>query len=182
MRGYYILSAMSIAIILVARRLVSKRHHCEKITTLFWFMLVFMCAIRWQIAGEINQAVQIFWLIALVLGGGVLVADSSSAKTYYYLKDFQVQNDEHRLALEREMRLFAETHLPKEAALKMDYRLIIMEKMSARQEKACLQVINDYINEHDCSDNKDWRWMILFAATLQLMAVLAMLAYHLFFG
>lgn len=181
MTSYYVMSLMSVAIILVAVRLVSKRHHCEKMTTLFWFMLVFMCAIDWQIVGEINRQVQIFWTVALVLGGGALVLDASSAKTYYYLKDFQVRSDEHRLALEREVRLFAET-LPSGANITIDYRLITMEKVSAREAKACLQLINNYINQHDCSDIKDWRMMILLAAALQLIAVVGMTLYHLLNG
>ncbi len=182
MAGYYVLSLMSIAIILVAVRLVSKKHHCEKVTTLGWFMLVFMCAIDWQFTGEINRQVQIFWTVALLIGGGLMVIDASSEKTYYYLKDFQVRSDEHRLALERQLRLFAEEHLPPEASVKMDYRLITMEKVPAREAKACLEVINHYINANDCSDTKDWRLMILFAATLQLVAVIGMMLYHLFAG
>ena len=93
-----------------------------------------------------------------------------------------MRSDEHRLALERRLRIFAEEELPPEASVKMDYRLITMEKVSAREAKACLQVINQYINTNDCSDTKDWRLMILFAATLQLLAVIGMMLYHLLAG
>lgn len=182
MIGYYVMTLLSVAIILVALRLVSKRHRCEKVTNLALFMLAFMCAIDWQVIGDMDHQVKVFWTIALIIAGGVLVYDASSPKTYYYLKDFQVRSDEHRLALERALRSFAETELPPGASVHMDYRLITMENVPPQQTKACLKLINDYIDEHDCSDIKDWRMMILIAATLQLIAVLAMLIYHLFNG
>lgn len=182
MTGYYVMTAFSIAIIGVSLRLVSKKHRCEKVTDLALFMLAFMCAIDWQVAGDMTHQVKVFWIIALIIAGGVLVYDASSPKTYYYLKDFQVRSDEHRLALERAIRLFAETELAPGASVMMDHRLITMEHVPPQQAKACLKLINDYIDEHDCSDIKDWRMMILIAATLQLIAVLGMMAYHLFNG
>lgn len=182
MVGYYCLALMSVLIILLSIRLVSKRHHCEKFTTLFLFMLAFMCMIDLQIIGEITQQVRIFWGIAIVLGGGALVYDASSSKTYYYLKDFQVQDDRHRERLENLIRDFRLKQLPLDAVLKIDYRLLVMEKVPPDAEKACLKLINDYINNNDCSDIKDWRFMILFASTLQLIAVVVLVGLKIWQG
>lgn len=162
----------------LALRLVSKKHHCEKLSFLLYGFLFFMCVIDLQALPFDRQAVELFWWCALGLGGVLMVYFTTSKKTRYYIKDLDLTQEEHLGALEELVRRYARENL-KTFAVEFKYRSLVFDQVQEDQQKELVRLIDEYISTNDCTNSKDWRFMIIFAISVQLIFMVIMLIYKL---
>lgn len=167
-------------ILVFALRLVSKKHHCEKLSFLLYLLLFFLCAADLQMQVFNPESVKLFWYSALALGGVLLGYFSFSPKTRYYIKDLDLHQIEHLEAVEALVREYVRKNLSP-GAVEMRYRNLCFYKVPEDQQKELVGLIDDYINENDCSDMRDWRWMIIFSVAVQIIFLAIVFIYKLKF-
>lgn len=167
----------AVLILVFSLRLVSKKHHCEKLSFLLYLLLFFLCAIEWQMIVFDFAAVELFWYTALALGGVLMLYFNFSPKTYYYIKDLDLREIEHLTALEELVREYVRLNLSP-GAVEMRYRFLTFYQVEATKQKELVGLIDEYISENSCDSNKDWRLMIIFAVSLQIVVLLVALLYN----
>lgn len=168
----------AVLILVFSLRLVSKKHHCEKLSFLVYLLLFFLCAADLQLNVFNPEAVRLFWYTALGLGGVLLGYFNFSPKTRYYIKDLDLRREEQLGALEMLVRDYVRYNL-EPGAVEFSYRNLTFYKVPEDKQKELVGLIDEYIDENDCSDMKDWRFMIIFAVTVQIVFLLLVFFYKL---
>ena len=168
---------LTVLILAFSLRLVSKKHHCEKLSFLVYLLLFFLCAADLQLRVFNPKAVELFWYSALALGGVLLGYFNFSPKTRYYIKDLDLRQEEHLGALEMLVRDYVRNNL-EPGAVEFYYRSLIFYKVPEEQQKELIGLIDEYITENGCSNMKDWRFMIIFAVSIQIVFLIVVLIYN----
>lgn len=122
-------------------------------------------------------AVELFWYTALALGGVLMLYFNFSPKTYYYIKDLDLREVEHLTALEELVRDYMWRNLSP-GAVEMRYRFLTFYQVEDAKQKELVGLIDEYISENSCDSNKDWRLMIIFAVSLQIVVLLVAFLYN----
>lgn len=182
MENYIMAVILAMTTIGLSLLLVSKRRHCENVANLALYLMFFMCILSTGPVMQYSQGISIFCKI--VMAGclvGFLYAHFG-AKKLYFIKDLDLSHPEHLEQIQVALRTYVRENLPLTARVNLDFRFLTLQGATEDQQKGCVMVINDYMNSHDCSSMKDWRWMIIVASSILMIAMVAQMIYYVLYG
>ncbi len=168
---------LALIVFALALRLVSKKHHCEKWSFLIYSLLFFLCVTDLQLMVFDKKMVEAFWWCALAIAGGVLVFFSASPKSYYYIKDLDLTNEEQLGALEEIVRQFVYQNL-QPFSVEFRYRSLTFNQVPEDKQKELVKLIDEYLTANPGKDDLSWRKMIIFAVVVQIIFIAVCLVYN----
>ena len=168
---------LALMVCILALRLVSKKHHCEKWSFLFYSLLFFLCVTDLQLLIIDKTIVEAFWWCALAIGGGLMIFFTTSKKSYYYIKNLDLTNEEQLGALQEIVRQFVQENL-KPFSVELRYRSLTFNQVPEDKEKELVKLIDEYLSANNTKDDLQWRKMIIFAVIIQIIFISICLIYN----
>ena len=115
----------------------------------------------------------------MAIGGALMVFFSTSKKSYYYIKNLDLTNEEQLGALEEIVRQFAYQNL-KPFSVELRYRSLTFKQVPEDKQKELVKLIDEYLTANNSKDDLGWRAMIIFAVVIQIIFISICLLYNIF--